>query len=113
LLLGTELGGSWRVLPRALAGLAGLASAESDYVRAARLLGAAYSLWDASGKRDMPDWQAVFETDAATAREAMGDGPFSDAVAQGRAMRLEQVVAYALAHSGADSEAKGPGPTPC
>src|SRR5262249_23721985 len=63
--LGTELGASWRVLPRALGGLAGLACLEGDHPRSARLFGAAESLWDASGKRDMPWWRTVFDADAA------------------------------------------------
>ena len=52
--LGTELGASWRVLPRALGGLAGLACLAGDYHRSACLFGAAESLWAASGKQDMP-----------------------------------------------------------
>src|SRR5712691_1480260 len=48
LLLGTELGASWRVVPRALNRLAGLTCDAGDYLRSACLLGAAGALWDAS-----------------------------------------------------------------
>lgn len=91
--LGTELGPSWRVLPRALGGLAGLACLSGEYAGSARLFGAAESLWDASGKRDMPWWREIFEADMLAVRRALGDGPFEAALAEGRAMRLEQVLA--------------------
>jgi predicted ATPase/transcriptional regulator with XRE-family HTH domain len=94
--LGTELGPSWRVLPRALGGLAGLACLTGDYLGSARLFGAAESLWDASGKRDMPWWRAVFDADTLAARRALGDDAFSKALAEGRAMRLDQVLASTL-----------------
>jgi hypothetical protein len=94
--LGTELGPSWRVLPRALGGLAGLACLTGDYLGSARLFGAAESLWDASGKRDMPWWRAVFDADTLAARCALGDDAFSKVLAEGRAMRLEQVLASTL-----------------
>ena len=97
--LGTELGPSWRVLPRALGGLAGLACLEGDYLRSARLFGAAGSLWDASGKRDMPWWRTVFDADVETVCDALGDESFAIAFAEGRAMRLDQVLAYALNES--------------
>ena len=96
LLLGTELGASWRVVPRALNGLAGLACDAGDYLRSACLLGAAGALWDASGKRDMPQWRAVSAADAIMVRGALGDQAFTEAVAEGRVMRLEDAVQYAL-----------------
>jgi predicted ATPase len=100
LLLGTELGASWRVLPRALCGLAGVALIHGALTRAACLLGAADALWDASGKRDMPQWRAVFDADATIVRQALGDGVFGDAAAEGRGMRLEDVITLALGGSG-------------
>jgi ATP/maltotriose-dependent transcriptional regulator MalT len=96
LALGTELGPFWRVLPRALTGLAGLAALAGDSIRSARLFGAAESLWNASGKRDMPWWRVVFDADTTRVRAALGEGPFAEALAEGRAMRLEEALAYAM-----------------
>jgi alkylated DNA nucleotide flippase Atl1 len=95
LALGKELGPSWRVLPRAVGGLAGVAALAGDSVRSARLFGVAESLWNASGKRDMPWWRVIFDADTTTLRAALGDGRFAEALAEGRAMRLEEALAYA------------------
>jgi hypothetical protein len=83
-------------VPRALGGLAGLACIEGDYLRSARLFGAAGLLWDASGKRDMPWWRAVFDADIERVCRVLGDESFGTVFAEGRAMRLEQALAYAL-----------------
>jgi len=96
LALGTELGPLWRVMPRALGGLAGVAAVAGDCVRSARLFGVAESLWFASGKRDMPWWHAVFDADTTRVRAALGEGPFAEALAEGRAMRLEEALVYAF-----------------
>jgi len=55
----------------------------------------AESLWNASGKRDMPWWRVIFDADTTSLRAALGDGPFAEALAEGRAMRLEEALAYA------------------
>jgi len=39
------------------------------------------------------------DADGATVRAALGDGPFTDAVAEGRSMRLDHAVAYASSTS--------------
>jgi tetratricopeptide (TPR) repeat protein len=96
LVLGSERGRSWRVTPRALGGLAGVAALAGDCVRSARLFGAAESLWKGSGKRDMPWWRAVFDADTSRVRAALGDAPYAEALAEGRAMRLEEALAYAF-----------------
>jgi hypothetical protein len=98
--LGTQLWASWRVLPRALSWLAGVVSLGGEYGRSARLLGAADALCDASGKRDTPQWQTVFEADVAMVRSALGYEPFSEAMVEGRAMRLEHALACALGDRG-------------
>jgi tetratricopeptide (TPR) repeat protein len=104
--LGTELGRSWRVLPRALGGLAGLACLEGDYRGSARLFGAAESLWDASGKWDMPWWRAVFDADRATVGSILGEDSFAEAFGEGRAMRLEDVLESALDSHGPASHVR-------
>jgi hypothetical protein len=103
LVLGSEIGPSWRVTPRALGGLAGVAALAGDCVRSARLFGAAESIWKRSGKRDMPWWRAVFDADTSRVRAASGDGPYAEALAEGRAMRLEEALAYAFDHPTIDA----------
>jgi predicted ATPase/DNA-binding XRE family transcriptional regulator len=96
LVLGTEVGWSWRLIPRALAGLAGVATLTADYLKSARLFGSAEALLEASGQRDTPQWRAVFDADVAEVQAALEGGPFMAAWAEGRAMRADQAVAYAL-----------------
>jgi non-specific serine/threonine protein kinase len=84
------------VLPRAIAGVAGVAVLAGHYGRAARLFGVEAGLREASGSRDMPFWRSIVELDVTTTRAALGDQAFSVAWAEGRAMTLEQAVAYGL-----------------
>ncbi|HUG38093.1 MAG TPA: hypothetical protein VML54_14135 [Candidatus Limnocylindrales bacterium] len=95
LAVAAELGYPYQVAP-VLAGLAGAAACTGDHARAARLLGAAEALRDASGTREMPDWPRANDQDVAAVRAALGDEAFAAAWAEGRAMSMEQAVAYAL-----------------
>ena len=90
-----ELEDRW-LTPRAIDGLAGCAVLDADHLRAARLFGAAAALREASGTREMSLWRVAVERDVADLQAAMGDLAFTTAWAEGRAMGLEEVIAYAL-----------------
>jgi predicted ATPase/DNA-binding CsgD family transcriptional regulator len=80
----------------ALVSLGGMASELGHPERAARLLGAARALMDAKGFRpqisDLPDYE---RTEAAI-HEQLGEAAFEAAQARGRAMSLNEAIAYAL-----------------
>jgi predicted ATPase/class 3 adenylate cyclase len=88
--------GDQMLVPRALAGLAGLAGLASEHERAARLFGAAAAAREATSRREPRVVSAINERDAAETCAAIGDVAFTAAWAEGRAMTLEQAVAYAL-----------------
>ncbi|MBK9940459.1 MAG: helix-turn-helix domain-containing protein [Kouleothrix sp.] len=79
-----------------LAGLAGVAAAQLQLERAARLLGAA------EGCGEMNNWQmdstdrADYERIVATTRAQLDEVTFASDWAAGRALTLEQAIAYAL-----------------
>jgi hypothetical protein len=73
-----------------------LALALGTMGRAARLRGAAETRREASSVPLSPTEQATDEIDIATIRAALGEAAFEAAWAEGRAMTLEQAVAYAL-----------------
>ncbi len=80
----------------ALASLGGAVGELGHPGRAARLLGAARGLMDAKGFRpqisDLPDYERA----EAAIHEQLGEEAFEAAQARGRAMSLEEAVAYAL-----------------
>jgi non-specific serine/threonine protein kinase len=78
---------------------AGLAAADGQPGRAARLFGAAEALRTAFGAPVPPADRAEHERDGAAARAALGDQPFAAAWAAGQAMTLEQAVECALAET--------------
>lgn len=80
----------------ALDGLADLAAAQRQPERAARLLGASEYLYKTIGVRPNLADRAVRDRAVANARAALGEEPFAAAFAEGRAMPLEQAIAYAL-----------------
>lgn len=84
-----------------LAGLSGVAEAQGQGVRAARLLGAADAIdvgttvfWGVTAVADRTEYDRL----VAAGRTQMQEGAFAAAWAEGRAMMLEQAVAYALAN---------------
>jgi predicted ATPase/class 3 adenylate cyclase len=79
-----------------LEGLAGVAEAMGRTERGARLFGAAEALREAAGQALSPVEYAEHDREVAVARVTMGDEAFAAAWAEGRAMTLEQAVAYAL-----------------
>ncbi|HEY1013519.1 MAG TPA: tetratricopeptide repeat protein, partial [Herpetosiphonaceae bacterium] len=79
-----------------LEGLADVASLQSDGTRATRLLGAAMAIRDSIRAPVPPADQAVYERTLVVARSQLGDEMFNAELALGRAMTLEQAIAYAL-----------------
>jgi predicted ATPase/tRNA A-37 threonylcarbamoyl transferase component Bud32/Tfp pilus assembly protein PilF len=79
-----------------LDGLAAVAVRHGAWERAGRLAGAAQALWDAIGYELEPADLAFHDTYLAEARERFDQVGFEAALAEGRAMTLEQSVEYAL-----------------
>ena len=65
-------------------------------VRAARLLGAATGQFEAIGAAMWPADRLEYERTVAAARAALSEEVFAAAWAEGRAMTLDQAIAYAL-----------------
>jgi tetratricopeptide (TPR) repeat protein len=85
----------------ALASLAGVVahnkgSAQGQARRAARLWGAAEGAREVLGMPLRPIDREVYNSDIATMRAQIDDATFAAAWAEGRAMTLEQAIAYAL-----------------
>jgi predicted ATPase/DNA-binding CsgD family transcriptional regulator/DNA-binding XRE family transcriptional regulator len=80
----------------ALPGLAGLATLEGDPVRALRLAGAANALEEDAGIWAFPPIRARHERWLEAAREAIDPQAREAAWAAGRALNLEETVAYSL-----------------
>jgi non-specific serine/threonine protein kinase len=77
-------------------GLAEVAAAEGQPVRAARLFGAAHWLRETIGTPLDAFWRPAQERGVATARTALGEDVFGAAWAEGQTMPLEEAIAYAL-----------------
>jgi predicted ATPase/class 3 adenylate cyclase len=96
LLVSSELMDQW-VMPRALGGLAGAAVLAANYERAAWLFGATAAMREVSGMDEAARaFRGAYERDEAEARASLGEEAFAVAWAAGRAMSLEQAVAFAL-----------------
>ena len=92
-----EMRDGWGIAS-ALEGLAIVAQALADPRSAARIWGAAERLREEIGGAMPPANRERYEVQVAAARAAAGDdGAFDDAWKQGRAMRLDEMVKYALA----------------
>ena len=79
-----------------MAGLAGVAGFAGQPERAARLFGAAETALTAIGAQIWPSNRRDYDRNVAVVRAALEGKHFSAARAEGRAMTLEQAVAYAL-----------------
>lgn len=91
--------GDQRGIAESLDGLAGTA-APADAVRAARIWGAAKRLREDCDCLMVEAMQVEYERQVADARRASGDGAsFEQAWADGRAMTLDEAIAYALGAS--------------
>jgi len=89
--VGTRWGIAWR-----LEGFAGLAAKEGQPERAARLFGAAKAMLDAFSAHLDPIDRLGYDKNVTSIREQLGDAAFGKAWAEGRAMTMEQAIAYAL-----------------
>jgi predicted ATPase/class 3 adenylate cyclase len=104
----SELKDQW-VMPRALSGLAGMAVLAANYERAARLFGATAAIRDVSGTGEAArSFRVTYERDEAEARTTLGEEAFAAAWAAGRAMSLEQAVAFALGEPAGSNEMEPP-----
>jgi non-specific serine/threonine protein kinase len=79
-----------------LAALAGPVAAQGDAVRATRLLGAAEAIREAMGVGQLASDQLEVDAYVSAARAQLSRATFEAAWAAGRAMSLEEAVAYAL-----------------
>ncbi|MBI3973469.1 MAG: adenylate/guanylate cyclase domain-containing protein [Chloroflexi bacterium] len=95
LALQQEAGDRWGII-ECLEGLARVAGAQGQLEWGARLLGAAEALREAIGAPLPPADRADYDRDVAVVRAGLGEATFATAWAEGRAMSLEQAVAYAL-----------------
>jgi predicted ATPase/DNA-binding CsgD family transcriptional regulator len=100
LVLCKELGDRM-IASESLEGMACLSAAKGEALRAARLFGAAQALWEtlreAVAFEHTPEEEAWRQPYRATARSQVGEAAWEEALAQGRAMGLEQAIEYALA----------------
>ena len=76
--------------------LGSLANAQGKPERAARLFGAAEALREAAGAPMPPIERGDYEREVTDVLDALGEDTFTAAWAAGRAMPLEQAIAYAL-----------------
>jgi hypothetical protein len=92
--------GARRGIAESLEGLASVRVADGGdsqtAARPARLLGAAEALREAIGAPVPLVERAEYERDVATLRSQLGEEAFAATWAEGRAMRTEQAIAYAL-----------------
>jgi predicted ATPase len=92
-----------------LEGLAGVAGARGEPERAARLLGAAEALLETVGMPRypyVPD-RASHQRVVAAARARLSEPAFATVWAEGRAMTLDQAIAYALSDGPDENDAAG------
>ncbi|HEY3241030.1 MAG TPA: tetratricopeptide repeat protein, partial [Acidimicrobiia bacterium] len=88
--LAVELGAQ-PVVTEAAEGLAAVAAAGGDAYRAARWLGAASSLREAMGTALLPSLRSGHDAAWAAVQETLGDEEAERAVAEGRALSLEEL----------------------
>ena len=95
LMLCKELGDKGTLL-MSLEGLACVAGAEGDGLRAAKLFGAAETLMEGIGYRLVPQERAVLEPYRVNVRSRLGERAWEEAVAEGGAIGLDEVIVLAL-----------------
>jgi predicted ATPase/DNA-binding SARP family transcriptional activator len=89
--------GEKRPIARNLEGVAQVDRAEGQSERAARLFGAAEALRESLGAPLMPQYLPEYKREVAALRATLGEAKFEKAWAEGRALSLDQAVAFALA----------------
>jgi predicted ATPase/class 3 adenylate cyclase/DNA-binding CsgD family transcriptional regulator len=82
-------------VPDIFESLAILASKDSSYREAARLLGSAHAIRREMGSVRYKVWDAGYEASAAAVREALGESDFDSAWAEGAGLSIEEAIAYA------------------
>ena len=82
--------------PATSEGMSGLAGALGEATRAAHLWGAAETAREVTGIALPPGDRALHQPYLAAARSQLGEAAWEEALAEGRAMPLEQAVEYAL-----------------
>ena len=87
------------MLALALERLACVSATEGRGAEGVRLFGAAAALREAIGAVFSRDERDECERTIAAAREALGEEAFEAAWAEGRAMTMEEAIAYALGQS--------------
>jgi len=95
LILFRVVGYRWGIVA-GLAEWAELANAKGQVKRAVRLFGATDSLYEVIGAHAEPAARVRYERAMAAARVQLGETAFAAPWAEGRAMTLEQAIAYAL-----------------
>jgi predicted ATPase/class 3 adenylate cyclase/DNA-binding CsgD family transcriptional regulator len=74
--------------------LAALAGESGSHREAARLFGAAHGIRQRMGTVRFKVWDAGYEASVAAQRNAMGEGEFDSAWAEGAAMSIDEAIAY-------------------
>src|SRR5215217_4159750 len=92
----SKVRGDRGTLLMSLEGLACVAGAEGEDLRAARIFGAAEALMGVIGYRLVPQERAVLEPYRASVRTRLGEAAWEKAVAEGGALGLDQATEYAL-----------------
>jgi predicted ATPase/DNA-binding SARP family transcriptional activator/DNA-binding CsgD family transcriptional regulator len=88
-----------------LEGMAGLAGAVKEDIRAARLWGAAEAAREVTGVALPPPERALHEPHLAAARSRLGETTWEEGLAEGRSMSLEVAAEYVLSEEADHSEA--------
>ena len=88
--------GNRLIATESLEGLACAAAARGEAERAAKLFGAAQALREAVGYQQPPSERAMQEPYLVAARSRLDEAAWEAALAEGRAMGLEQAIDYAL-----------------
>jgi DNA-binding CsgD family transcriptional regulator len=93
--LSKELGDKATIVA-SLEGLACVAGANGEALRAARLFGAAEALMEATSYGYSPQESAMVEPYRARARSRLGEAGWEEALSEGRMMSMEAAIGYAL-----------------
>jgi DNA-binding CsgD family transcriptional regulator len=86
-----------------LDGLACIAGANGESLRAAKLLGSAEALIGATGFGLSPQESAMLEPYRASARSRLGEAGWDEALAEGRTMSIGAAIGYALSEEGSST----------
>jgi predicted ATPase/class 3 adenylate cyclase len=92
-----------------LEGLACVAETVGEESRTARLIGMADALREATAYPRDPTWTADLRPRLAAARSRLGEEGWEEALAEGRAMTLEEAISYGLEEDGTARSACAPG----